>query len=250
MPNSGIRIRGKLRRPNGGTSIAGPRRDVAKRFPAARTPVTRSGRPSISSRAPSSAPPLDQQLVVARSPGLEVPNWRLMAIGRDGVDLLPVGGVAWSEASETSIEPPTVALPLRRIRPVFVDDSGRRRKLVLLSAYCAAAVCVVFVAIVAFGVSRTSNGPPLTGLVAPDVAAAAPPAVFQPTASQPAVPARSAVKPVGAVPAAKPVVTPRPAPAPVSSAQPSSSASARPGTPPPAGAGGSAPPANGAAPGG
>jgi hypothetical protein len=247
MPNSGIRIRGKLHRPNGGTSIAAtPRcRENDFRPPEACNTFGTSLDKQSSAEFASA---LDQQLVVARSPGLEVPNWRLMAIGRDGVDLLPVGGVAWSDASETSIEPPTVALPLLRIRPVFVDDSGRRRKLVVLSAYSAAAVCVVFVAIVAFGVSRTSNGPPLTGLVAPDVAAAAPPAVPQPTASQPAVPVRSAVKPVAAVPAAKPVVTPTRAPAPVSAKQPASSAPATPSTGPPVGAGGSAP--NGAPPGG
>ncbi len=57
------------------------------------------------------------------------------------------------------VESPTTAMSLVRMAPVFVDDSGRRRRWLVVTAYAVAAVSIVYVLVVGISVLRGSEHP-------------------------------------------------------------------------------------------
>ncbi len=83
---------------------------------------------------------------------------------------------------------PSAALPTEvtsriSLRPVFVDDGGRRKRVLVRAGYLAAAACIAYLIVV--GVSLTA-GPagPLSGLAGP-LAGVTPPVVAPEPAKQP-----------------------------------------------------------------
>jgi hypothetical protein len=149
------------------------------------------------------------------------------------------------------------------IQPVFVDDGGRRKRLLVAAGYLAALACVGYMVVVAISLTAGPAGQlsdftgPLSALAAPVATEVAdPPEEVEPreTPEAPAAPLPAAVHPVAAapipaatsapavvvpvVPAATPapvVQTPAPAPAtsrPARTREPRASSTRQPNNPP------------------